>query len=262
MWGFRVILFLSSLSFALSRLNTLSPLPSNSFNNEFYDGDYQTQDYYPPKKIAKSFNWRSMGLSSLQMMSYGSLLFVAFSFARKLILPQLIDKVSPSQIYVPLKEGGIQHNDTITDAVIEVKGEIGEIWNAILNIHNKQNDFRDKISNLDTKLDTKVSSWDDSQLDHLEDDLSNVKKSFDKLKKSISSIESTTASQQQQFQQLLQQVEKVSAINSNVALLTSRMEAIEKRSVELEESLTKRMKAFYQTCKDMILNVIETRSKE
>lgn len=226
--------------------------PTASYDGSLEGYGYLDRPYAVESQPRVNVGWK-MAKTSVRMLGYGSLVYVGYSFARRLVQhTPLINESQPSVV---------QHNMNETaQAIADVKSDVAEIWSAILNIHNKQKDLGDKLEKLDSTLTQKLEKMqkDLSSMQSIEDVVEELRDQLDSWKDAVSNIQSDIASRSEssQFDEV------VKSLTNKMEVLSQRIQFAELNAKKMEETLLRRMKQFFVACKEMILGAVQDEDED
>lgn len=244
-----------------SRLN----VPSSKGNLGYYDllEDSDFSSFTKNKQNKNIAVWKGMGKLTTQFLSYGSIAYLGFSLSRKLVHMNR-SMLKSCRSHSMLQDEERIRNETVSTAVTELKSELLEIWNAILNIHNKHNEFRENLASI--QLNAEERKQEISQVESIDEEVSELKSRLEVLSKALNSLDRKLGTKLQQETNHEKSVEKLTQsivnMNSSLNVMAMRIEDMENRSKVLEQTLVARMKKFFQVCKDLILNSIGSQADE
>lgn len=191
----------------------------------------------------------------MQFLNYGSVAYLGFSLSRKFIYNQNMLTSSRTHTMQDIEK---TRNETASSAFTVLKSEMTEIWTAILNIHNKYNEFREKLSSIE--LDAEVRKQEISQVEHLYEEVSKLKSTCESFSEAVNSLNRKMSMKLQQDSNHEKSIEKltqnIANVNGNLDAMAKRIKDIENRLKVLENTLLTGMKQFFQLCKGLILHSI------
>lgn len=246
-WLYQLTLFVLCFSGIKSYRSPTKSLEGSSDGYGYFD-----QPYAVESRPQRSDGWK-VAKSSVRMLGYGSLVYVGYSFARKVM------QQSP---YVHELRPSVQHNhmNETAQAIADVKNDVAELWSAILNIHNKQKELGDKLEKIDYTTTSKLEKMqrDLSSIQSIEDAVEELRDQLDSWKETVSALQSDVASRSESssFD------EAVSSLTNKMELLSQRIQFAELNAKKMEETLLRRMKQFFVACKDMILGTVQEEDQD
>lgn len=214
---------------------------------------YFDQPYAVDSRPQRSDGWKMVAKSSVRMLGYGSLVYVGYSFARKVMQQSPhVHELRPSAQH--------HHMNETAQAIADVKSDVAELWSAILNIHNKQKELGDKLEKIDSTTTNKLEKMqrDLSSIQSIEDAVEELRDQLDSWKETVSALQSDVASRSESssFD------EAVSSLTNKMELLSQRIQFAELNAKKMEETLLRRMKQFFVACKDMILGTVQDEDQD
>lgn len=220
--------------------------PTTSFESSSDGYGYFDKSYTEESRPRRSSGWK-MAKSSVRMLGYGSLVYVGYSFARKVMQQSpSVNELRPS----------LPHNraNETAQAIADIKSDVTELWSAILNIHNKQKELGDKLEKIDSTITLKVEKMQKelSSIQSIEEAVEELRDQLDSWKETVSTLQSDVASRSESssFD------EAMSSLTNKMELLSQRIQFAELNAKKMEETLLRRMKQFFVACKDMILGAV------
>lgn len=246
-WLYQLTLFVLCFCGIKSYRSPTASLEGSSDGYGYFDKPYAVESH-PQRRDG----WK-LARSSVRMLGYGSLVYVGYSFARKLLQQSpSIHELRPSVQH--------HHMNETAQAIADVKSDVAELWSAILNIHNKQKELGDKLEKIDSTTTNKLEKMqrDLSSIQSIEDAMEELRDQLDLWKETVSGLQSDIASRSESssFD------EAVSSLTNKMELLSQRIQFAELNAKKMEETLLRRMKQFFVACKDMILGTVQEEDQD